>query len=393
MLDSLVLGKLLTLPMILWCLFLYLIIVCGNWRYNVTLYGNPKYYGRLKGGRTTWIFFCFFLFVLTWWLNTDYYGYANYAQFGDVDFNFNPLLELEVGGQFIASIVNGDWLGFRVGVWGTALILFVLTLRRFELNVQHGLFILFLMYYNIFCYGRVTLAMAIYFYGLSFLCKPLKNNLFSIIIGVLLIYCCHFFHRSAILMIVLTPMLFFASFRKWFKTNRYMILLLFVILMGIVVGIEGLYSIGGLDDKTQHKLEMYEQREMAKANILGVIGEIIDYTSYILPNIVLIYYLFKLRKGVLPLYITRLMIVGLSIFVTSIAFYFSGEGQFTLFYRVLFMTMIPVSLVLTYMHTEGIISRKNLILIFLPALLRTFYTFLPAIVNSLESGGVRIIDR
>ncbi len=87
------------------------------------------------------------------------------------------------------------------------------------------------------------------------------------------------------------------------------------------------------------------------------------------------------------------MIVGLSIFVTSIAFYFSGEGQFTLFYRVLFMTMIPVSLVLTYMHTEGIISRKNLILIFLPALLRTFYTFLPAIVNSLESGGVRIIDR
>ncbi len=382
-----------TAPMALWCLLLYLLIVVGNWRNNVTLLGNAKYNYRLKGGRTWWIFILFFLFVLTWWLDSDYFGYIKYAINGDVDFNYDSFNPLEYGHQFIASLVNGNWICFRVMVWGTSLVLYVLSAKRFGINIQHSLYILFVLYFNIFSYGRVTLAMALYFYGLSFLCKPIKSHLLlSWGIGICLILSCSLFHRSAVLMIITTPLLYMATTREKGKPTFYLICLILVFAI-IYISVGKIYSITSLDDRTIDKLARYSDRTMGNATLLGIISNIISYTSYILPNLYLIYYLLKKGFSQLPIYMRRLLSLGLSLFCISIAFYFSGEAQFTLFYRTLFMTMIPISLVFAYMFSHNILSKKVLKLILFPAILRAIIMFLFVFYNLLNNGVLTFYEK
>ncbi len=393
MFETLAGRPILTYPMVLWNIILYLIIVVGNWRYNVTLYHNSKYQSFLYGRRTKFVFFLFLLFVLTWWIGSDFWAYIVHAKDADMNFDFVPSHRFELGEQFVASIANGNWLGFRIGIWGVSLVLFILSARRMQLNIQHSLFILFVLYYDIFSYGRVTLAMATYFYGLTFLCKPVKKLvLLSVVVGVMLILSCQLFHRSAIVLIPITPIIYILAFSKR-SSFSYLITVFVLISIIFYLGSHLIYSTNILGDVAQTKLEGYTEREMKSYTVFGKINNVIEYIGLYLPCIVMVHYLRKIGTQNVPIYIYRLMCVCLCVFVIATVFYFSGEAQFTLFYRTLYMTMIPASMILSYLHTSRFISRKQLILIFLPSIICAALTFLSTFSQLIKGGGVIIVNR
>ncbi len=345
-----------TLGMRFWCLFLVLFTISISWRVNYN-YTPNKPLSILQGNRTKLIFFCFFLLSLTWWIDGDYFSYILHAKTHDVNWIFDDGALLEKGHQAICSLVNGDWLGYRIVCWGTALTLFMVTARRFGINIQHALFCLFILWHHTFCYGRVTLAMAIYFYGISFLCKPLDKKLISYIIGVIIILCCSYFHRSALLLIVSTPAIFVLTVKKRVSLP-YILLCVFLIFWVVLNNIDMLYQTEDWGEDTMNYLQSYSEREFGVKTIYGLISTYIKYAAIYMPVALITYVMVKYRESSIPQEIKMLYSLMIILFTISIAFYFTGEAQFTIFYRTLNFIMIPSSLILAFLHLNGIMSKR-----------------------------------
>ncbi len=356
MLDSIEFLTGPTLGMRLWCFFLVVITIAVSWNRNYNFIPQQSAY-RLRGASTTFLFCCFFLLAITYWIDSDTYQYIDLAKSHDVDFKFQDGLRMEKGHQFICSIVDGDWLGFRILCWGGALCLFVLTAKRLGINIQHALFCLFLLWYHTFCYGRVTLAMAVYFFGVSFLCKPLNARYISCILGLLIISSSLYFHRSAVLLIAVTPAIYMLTLKRKVSVG-YLLLCLTVIFLVIYTNMAIFYQSTVADEDTMQHLQNYSEKELEVRNLFGVISMYISFCAKYIPIIMISYVLVKKKKENICKPIVMLFSVMIVLLTISLSFYFSGEAQYTLFYRALNFTMIPVSLILAYMHFNGLMSKR-----------------------------------
>ncbi len=356
MFDSVVLLDSPTFGMCLWCFFLVMITIAITWSPN---YNYSPYQGHLslKGWRTNVLFALFLLLALTYWLDHDTYAYMNLAKSHDVDFILQDGLDMEKGHQVLCSIVNGNWLGFRILCWGSALCLFAITAKRLDINTQHALFCLFISWYHTFCYGRVTLAMAIYFFGVSFLCKPLKSKLLSYIVGIAIIISSIYFHRSALLLIAITPALYAPIIKK--RISIFYIFMCFAIIFFVIFqNINMLYLSTDMSEDTMRLLERYSNADTEVRNIIGTIFKYISFGAKYLPIAIITYVITKSKQTEIPRYILMLYFLMIVILFVSITFYFTGESQYTLFYRTLNFTMIPASLILAYLHFKGIMGKR-----------------------------------
>ncbi len=340
----------------LWCFLLVMLIIVVTWNTNYK-FSVSKPISTLTGWRTTFLFLAFLLLSLTYWIDTDTFGYMNLARICDVDFKYDENLKMEKGHQFFCSIVNGDWLGFRFLCWGSALILFVLTAKRLNINIQHALFCLFILWYHVFCYGRVTLAASLYIFGLSFLIKPLKSSVLSYLFGIGIILCSIYFHRSAILLIGITPSIFMFSVKK--RVSWFYIISLFIFILAVIYINAGLlYQSQDLDSGTMTKLQMYSERELYSASFLGQIRSTLYYLVKYSVVAVITYVIIKNRKHEMQGFAKMLYALTITMVAVAVGFYFSGDSQFTLFYRTLNFTMVPSSLLLAYFHQYGYINQK-----------------------------------
>lgn len=344
-----------TLGMKFWCLLIVYFTFILSWRPNYT-YSVGKY-GTLKRGRTIALFMCILIIALTWWVDTDYYEYIRLSNSGNVGWEFSDSLTLEKGHQAILSLIDGDWFLFRVICWGGALTLFSLLAKRFKINVQQALFCLFIIWIHTFSYARVSLAMAVYFFGLSFLCKSAKPKLLSVILGICILLTSFYFHRSALLLIAITPVILIPLINKQMSFAFVLSSLIFIALC-VIAGIGLLYQTSGLDEITTEKLKTYSERNMGGMSIFTTVITYLNFSAKYAPAIAITYILVKLRQTALPLFVRQFYVVMIVIIALAIAFYFSGEAQYTLFYRTLNFIMIPTSILLAYLHYNGYMSKR-----------------------------------
>ena len=167
----------------LYCILMY--AICCIISYHKTKRYNLAAVSKLSTKHIiSYILLVGFLFI-TNCLNGDFFhlmehvhnyvyisGYYNYGE---------PIY------QTIAQFVSSNYLLFRTIVWGGAFLAFVLTAKRMNVSVYLAIAILCLCYNVTFSYGRVTAAIAIYFLGLSFLCRPIRIKILSYAIGVIII--------------------------------------------------------------------------------------------------------------------------------------------------------------------------------------------------------------
>ena len=139
-----------------------------------------------------------FIFVLFSFWGQDWFHYLD------------AYLELCLGNSghmedvyvWIAQQLSVGYISFRFAVWGTGLILLLLTIERLPLKKDLILLFFGSIWIIWFSYARVSLGLALCFYGLAVFYHPYRSKLLSKILAIAAIAVSFFFHKTAFVMII-----------------------------------------------------------------------------------------------------------------------------------------------------------------------------------------------
>lgn len=333
----------------LFCLFFYLALLLTNYRYGL----KYPFCRQISDSKRKWTLFLIAFFFVFHCLQGDFFHMMQHvADYSPIPGAWNFGEEIY---HKIAFAVNKNYILFRLIIWGGAFLLFCLTSKRMNIPVYYSAVLLLATHSIIFAYARVTAAMAMYFWGLSFLCRPYKIRWLSYVIGILIIIFSLEFHRSAILMAVMTPMLF-VPIRKW------SIVLLLILLPALSVAFSDiLFEISmseGIDDMLAQKVQYYSDMEKAYG-ISGILISFLQYVSFYVPFVLVTMCIFsKNTVGKVPIELLRMYKVTFGLVTFSVLFFIIGGAHSTFVYRVLFMSMIPLTLIVVGLHQYNLMSRK-----------------------------------
>lgn len=310
----------------------------------------------------TWFLILVFLLYAFW--DTDYFSFRH-SFHTSLEGHRDPLY------YYIGLLSFNSYTIFRFYIWGGALLLATKTAQRLHINSNTYAFVFSVFFLLIFSYARVSLGMAMYFYGLSYLLVPnKKNTIASYIWGVIFIVCSYFGHRSMILPILFTPLIFL-------KFNKYTIAVLLAV--GFVIGrFTGEYlSIIATNGMTMGPQELIGATEALEA--YAVKDAVVDYNwKYTLTQnlknlgliIAYVYLIWKCfvskSRGILADWCRRLLNVCTGIFVVAISFLLvDGLGAGIIGYRFLYMIGVPMVLIISYLYCNKLCRPRTLYFILL----------------------------
>lgn len=329
---------------------------------NVIFLLSYLFRNNRKSETITWVLILVFCLFAYW--DTDFFSFREGFYISLKDFR-DPLY------YFLSKISFNSYTIFRFYIWGGALWLVIRTARRLHINSNAYAFVFAVFFLLIFSYARVSLGMAMYFYGLSYLLAPNKNNtIVSYILGVIFIGCSYFGHRSMILPIIFTPLIFL-------KFNKYTIAMLLAI--GFVIGqaagdfLSGIATTGmttgpqGLNGATE-ALEAYARKDAVVVyNWKYTLTQNLKNIGLIIAYAYLIWKCFISKsRGLLAEWCSRLLNVCTGIFVVAVSFLLvDGLGAGILGYRFLYMIGIPMILIISHLYCNKLCRPRTLYFILL----------------------------
>lgn len=330
---------------------------------NITFLTAYYYADCVKSERITWIMALFFCLFAFW--DTDFFTfrrgfYTNFISAKD------PLYEQ------ISDFAFDSYTLFRFLVWGTALYLYKCICKRFELSYNISIYIFIFFFLLTFSYARVSLAMACFFYGLSFMIKPNNINLprraFSIMILFLLAF---WAHRSILVLICISPI----SLIPLTKKRLFLLLLLlpiFVFVLNIIVNhflvAESVSS--SFSGSAQHYVKLKTEMNFNwKYSLMIYLRNI----SFYIATCFLIWKLIIRNIDNADCYIYKLLTITIVILIIASSFFIIsgsvGFGLFIIGYRYLYMLGIPLCTLLAYAYENNYCSKRSVNLILIPSLL------------------------
>lgn len=332
-----------------YCALLYTMMVCVGYTANMYPHSRDTYCHSVS---TVALVFGLFISCLTFFANGDYFHYYSITQKITM---LNPDQNIETFYQYLIFFVHKNYLLFRIIVWGPACILLYLTIKRFKINTNHAYFFLITCYCITFSYARASLGMAVFFYGLSYVYYPPSNNKWLKIIGIAIILCAPIFHKSMYLLIAIWTMSIFINLDR-------KAIIVYLILLPVCIIVAKLlipYIVSNLiqDQMTLTKIGTYSQLARESQNWKGMLQNIIQYATYYLPLLFLVHKLtLKKTKPECPPVIYQLYKLIFAIIFVASVLYFIIPSNTVLFYRTLFMAMIPITITITYAVDHGIIT-------------------------------------
>ena len=332
------------------CLIYYLVLVRSNYRDGLL---DPFAY-EISLKKEVLTIFLLGVFTITHCLEGDFFHLMHHVY----DYSFVPG-SYNFGEEIyhkIAFFVDKNYFLFRTIVWGGAFCLFCLTAKRMNVSVYYSVVLLIATHIITFCYARATAAMAVYFFGLSFLCSPLKNKLISYILGILIIYFSLKFHSSAIVMLIMGIMII-VPIRRW---SIIFVIIAFFLLSNIFKDLLlEIASSENTDAIVANKIDYYSQR-VVKHGLSGIINSALQYASFYIPFVIATIDIFNDDNfDSIPTSIYRMYKVASGFVLSSLLFYFLGPSFITFVYRVLFMSMIPMTIVVVYLYQSGFMSNSH----------------------------------
>lgn len=361
----------------LFCLAMYLFMLSSN--YSIAL---AKPYGRrLSTHKMVWNIFLGGLIIVCFCQKGDFFHmmeHVSYYSFIPGAYNYGEDIYIK-----IAQLVDKNYFLFRAIVWGGAFSLFCWTAKRFKVSVYYAAMYLVCSYIVLFSYARASAAMAVYYFGLSLLCVPLKNHKWlGYILGAVIIYFSWEFHNSAIIMILITIMLLM-PIKKWS---------LFVIILGIplitIIAKDYFYLIANFSEDSDVGERMLRYSNVNRGSVISqTILNIFKFGAFYLPLIISAMVMFvKNNIKQIPSSYVRLFKVAFGVILMASVFYLFGSTFFVMFYRILFMSMIPLCILVTVLYKDGYMSLKQFKWCYLPGVifctLDTIYNVYDIYVNS-----------
>lgn len=272
-------------------------------------------------------------------------GYKTYGVFRDFESD-EPIYAK------IASIVGGNFVLWKIVVYGTALLITYFTLKKLKCNNFISLTSFILLALCSYGTARSVLAYSIFLFGFSFF-QSYKRivRLFGFVIIVLSIVA----HASMIIPIALIPMMFI----KLTKTRVALSLLLLPV---VVILFNTLYHFLfdriGLLGLSGYKLEVYTDPNLS---IIGYNDSFLMTIRYLLIYFVIgILVFFSVKsdiKHILPEPISRIVRVGYSLLYISLVIKFSSLPNSDIIF-IRYYTMVPFFL---YVCWPFFLNRRDII--------------------------------
>ena len=358
-----------TFALNLYCFLLYCFLLLISLKGNVVeLYTKDNYRTR------TVLLFCgLLLFALTSFVGDDFFHYYDFMSeyrgqvFGDQEFG------LEAFYQYLISYIDGNYFLFRLVVWGGSLVLTTYATKKFDANIYHTLYLILAGFIITFSYARATLAMATFYVGAVLVSvaseENIKKRAIHTILGFAIMACSMYFHRS---MLAVLALAFCWLFIPWKKQITRFSLLLFPILVMICsfimkTAFEELFVVANTvedDSGTLLRAEYYAEQDVVVNNVNGLIRLAFHYAAFYLPFFII--GITTLSKGVVEQMSKRsiwLYQIIFLIFIFATSFLFMEADMGTLLDRYLYMSFIPMTILIAYMKDSGLLKRERYMLI------------------------------
>ncbi len=312
--------------------------------------------GRIKEVCFVYVLFCVFAF---WSSDTASYEWM-FSQH-NISYYKEPIY------YYISLLCFDSYYIFRTLIWGTATMLFYYTVRKFKLNRSVAFFVLTYFFLLTFSYARASLAMSTFLYGMSLVLNN-RNSKMILVKGLVFILLAPFFHRSYYVIVAITPFLFFRINKKVVL----FILMLSPLFARLIQSILQLFldsqiEFGENMDNFSDSVQDYAGNESHwQMNWKFMLITIMHQISYYFTLVTILYLYFKNKTNILFDNRMRKMIT-LIVVIIIISTIFTINGVSNHFstivgYRFLYMTSLPIVVVLTYMYMRRIMSKKLLLL-------------------------------
>ena len=358
-----------SLSLCLYCFLFFVILVSVNY----TTCTNPHIFRGYPSYKRLLFLIGVAVFSVTCFINGDFYNYQELVH--EYDFSIAASNHVEPVYGFIIRIINRNYLIFRIIVWGGGFIILTKAIKCLGLDDYKVIYYLMASFILTFSYARASLAFSIYFLGLSLVFSPINKTLIKRLLGLALIVSSYFFHHSMVIAIALTPIILLPFDRITIVLGALLIPVIFTLFSNVINSVinNGVF----LDnEELADQIAFYAERTTNAINWKGKIYEWSNYASFFLPLAIITFNCYFRKKGVLPFYIEVFYKIAFSLTLVAIMFLFLDIEGKVFFYRILFMTFIPLSIVVYYSAANRLISRKMFIFLIYVGLGAQLYRFL-----------------
>lgn len=350
--------------------------------FTLYLLTKPAYKGiQISSARRCVSMFLILIFCLYSFWGKDWFGYLSYYQ------------EIKRGGTVSSLEDVYNWIGrlcpsyaiFRLIIWGSALLFFFKTIKRLTLDWDTVLFFFCSIYLIWFSYARVSLAMAVIFYGYSLMYSSRKRFSLKYIFGILLILASFYLHKSSIFAIVVV----FASelLKRWGKTGIVLPIIIFPVAIIIAMSQFGDFVDSLVNNETNIMNEYatvgnaYLNSDTYIAGPGVLLQWLFERVPYYLLSFMCIKALWSDDPRIAPDIKPYIFLLFLLV-LTATAFLFDfGFNTATLYGRFIRYAQIPACIVLSHLYTEKIYFRFTKFTCWL-AIVGTAYSLLYVIYNA-----------
>ena len=318
----------------------------------------------------TYLFGVFFAFYAVFYcINPDYFRYREWLYVPDIDFWEKEMFYVYTVILCRRLPFEYPYELFRLIVWGGGILIVFQTFRMYRRMLLPGLTLLLLFIFNAgpFSYARASLAMAVYFIGIALYLNYRGVLLRSL--GIIVAISSYFFHHEMLVGIALLPCLFI-KFEK--RSMSYFSLLGLVIAMialtylsSYAQYLDSLFD----NDELSSKVENFTEKEQGMFRL----STLIKYLNYFYPFFLITKHFWK-RK--VPYFIAGMYRITYGILMVSFAFMVVLGSRSVFSYRIMYITMIPLALLISYGYYNKFFTKNQLLMMMLFALLTNSIRFI-----------------
>jgi hypothetical protein len=325
---------------------------------------------------------CIFFFSVS-----DWFGY--YKEFLEAIRGGNTHMENVY--EWLATNIAQNYLVWRLIVWGTGLVLILLTIKRLPIPSALCLLCFMAIMFPRFAYTRTSLAYSLMCFGCALLYDPNKNrSLLSSLIAITIIICSFFFHKSAIFGIAMIMMAIIIRKIDW------KIILLFVLFLPLLLYVlrnqissflimEFEVGEGDFVDYMSYGQIYMENDKRGINGIGGIIHDFLNRGPLIMMAVICF---FKNNDNNIPKEIKLFMRITVFMVVGALLFRFNlGANTYVLYYRFLNYSLLPVVFCFSYLYHNHYYP-KMMNFIYVLFLFGTLYTMSYIVYSRYVNGSV-----
>ena len=331
---------------------------------SATKYNKQKEVSCLFG-----VFFA--LYAVFYCINPDYFRYREWLNATSIsDWTKEEFYIFTV--LFCQSLpFDYPYELFRLIVWGGGVFIAYHIYRLYRRWLLPGFTLLLLFVFNagVFSYARASLAITIYFLGIAL--YLLHDRKMIKLLGIAVAVSSYFFHRELLIGIVVLPCLFIPLERKEFSFLSIYLLLFAIGAVSFVASNLQLLDQMFDSDEISSKIEEFSDKEQGVFRLSTLVG----YLKYFYPFCLLTTTLWKKKEHLSVIGMYR---ITYGIMLATVAFMAVFGLRSTYVYRTMYITMIPLTLLISYGYSHGLFTKQQLLIVMIITVLSSSVRFFNA---------------